>query len=94
MPSLRKTKRYNKNKRRLKKSSNKSRKMRGGWGCNAQNTEIEELRRKLDNLKKRLEPPPLGPWVRGTPVVRIPYSQPEALRYYGQNNTNVSAGYD
>ena len=49
MPFLRKTKRY-KNTRRLKKSSNKSRKMRGGGlGCGKYIKEIQDLKNIQEN---------------------------------------------
>ena len=54
MPFLRKTKRYNKNTRRLKKASNKSRKMRGGGlGCGKYIKEIQDVNEALDSVSVR-----------------------------------------
>ena len=52
MPSLRKTQRYNKNKRRLKNSSNKSRKMRGGF-CGKYKKELQDVNEALDSVSVR-----------------------------------------
>ena len=88
MPSLRKTKRYNKNKRRLKKSSNKSRKMRGGWGWSTKNRVNEDLLKALAASKNPPPLPPLSPW-DGNPVTRLPYQyKPPSV------NTSQSFGYD
>ena len=52
MPFLRKTKRYNKNTRRFKKASNKSRKMRGGF-CGKYKKELQDVNEALDSVSVR-----------------------------------------